>query len=144
MPDNSKPIAVGAALHTRGTQKRSPCAIDQAMEPCAIVIFGASGDLTSRKLVPSLYRLFINSLLPDEVLIVGTGRKPLEDARFREKMAGAVRAECSEPPDEERLASFIENIFYSPLDYADETTYRQLAKRLEELESVGIPGGNRI
>ena len=57
-----------------------------AADPCAIVIFGASGDLTKRKLIPALYELFTRGQLPDGTFVVGTARTPMSDEEFRESM----------------------------------------------------------
>ena len=64
--------------------------LEQTAEPCIVVIFGASGDLTKRKLVPALYRLVQERLLPAEFAIVGLARTEMSDGEFREKMKEAV------------------------------------------------------
>src|SRR5580704_16537371 len=66
------------------------CPIPQAVEPCALVIFGASGDLTKRKLVPSLYNLASYRLLPADFSIIGVARRPLPDEVFREQLGKAL------------------------------------------------------
>ena len=60
--------------------------------PCVVVIFGASGDLTSRKLIPALYNLACDGLLSERTALVGVGRSDLDDARFRALMAEALRS----------------------------------------------------
>ena len=77
-------------------------------DPCAIVIFGASGDLTRRKLFPAIYSLAVRNLLPDELAIVGVSRTEETDAEFRARMKEAVREFGRDPIDEKvwkRLAS---------------------------------------
>ena len=69
------------------TQTTEPTA-----QPITLVIFGASGDLTRRKLVPALYQLFKQKLLPPTLKIVGVARRPLSDQAFRRKMKEAVLA----------------------------------------------------
>src|SRR6266850_3121369 len=64
--------------------------LEKTAEPCTVVIFGASGDLTKRKLVPALYRLVQQRLLPAEFAIVGQARTPMTDDEFREKMRASV------------------------------------------------------
>jgi len=66
------------------------CLIDRLPDPCSVVIVGASGDLTARKVVPALFNLFINGGLPDPTLIVGCARTDLDDLSFRESMKNAV------------------------------------------------------
>ena len=60
------------------------CSTVQRSEPCAIVIMGATGDLTARKLIPALFNLYKNGGLPDPCIIVGCGRTPLSDDDFRQ------------------------------------------------------------
>lgn len=137
-------VQVGATVQTPETGKKSPCEIERATEPCAIVIFGASGDLTERKLIPSLFRLFINGLLPPEFLIIGTGRRDVGDEGFREKMKKALLSDSSFESKKKDLKEFLSTLYYEQLDYGDLNDYTKLSERLKELESVGIPGGNRI
>jgi glucose-6-phosphate 1-dehydrogenase len=76
-------------------------------EPCAVVIFGASGDLTQRKLIPALYSLACNRLLPAELGVVGVARTPMSDEKFRATMRQAVQEHGREELREdvwERLA----------------------------------------
>ncbi len=67
-----------------------PCAIE-IPGPCGLVIFGASGDLTKRKILPSVYRLQKNRLLPEEFFILGTGRTKMSTDQFRGEMLSAVK-----------------------------------------------------
>ena len=77
----------GAPFKIEEQGNQSACEIERATEPCSIVIFGASGDLTERKLLPSLFCLFSNGLLPSEFLIIGAARREMDDDSFREKMS---------------------------------------------------------
>ena len=67
------------------------CLIDGAIDPCTIVIVGASGDLTARKLMPALYNLYLNGGLPEPFLIVGCSRTKMSSEAFRDRMEKAVR-----------------------------------------------------
>src|ERR1700694_3096536 len=91
--------------------------LEKTAEPCIVVIFGASGDLTKRKLVPALYRLVQERLVPAEFAIVGQARTAMTDDEFRDKMKAAV-AEFSEAKqvDEELWNSFARGLFYLPAD----------------------------
>ncbi len=103
-------------------------------DPHIIVIFGASGDLTKRKLIPAIHQLYINHLLPDKFAIIGTSRTPLTDEEFRKRMIEFL------PPEGESNAKFLENIFYQTIDYELQDDYSKLGKRLESLkESLNIP-----
>src|SRR5258707_15584095 len=91
--------------------------LEQTADPCTVVIFGASGDLTKRKLVPALYRLVQERLLPAEFAIVGMARTEMTEDEFREKMKEAV-TQFSEAKkvDEEVWNSFAKGLFYLPSD----------------------------
>ena len=74
--------------------------------PLTIVIFGATGDLTGRKLLPALYHLFSKGRLPEEARIVGVARSPLSDSQFRDKMAGSIREQSPGDWKAERWEQF--------------------------------------
>jgi glucose-6-phosphate 1-dehydrogenase len=118
---------------------------ERVPEPATIVIFGASGDLTKRKLVPALYSLARDRLLPARFAVVGYARKPLTDDVFREDM----RAGCDEfarrrPVDPELWNTFANLLFYQEGSYDDPAAYQALKKRLEDIETqLGLPG-NRV
>src|SRR5439155_591955 len=92
---------------------REGLAVERIPEPATMVIFGASGDLTKRKLLPALYSLTRERLLPGRFAVVGYARRPLTDDAFRDEM----RAGCDElarrrPVDPEFCAAFARNIYY--------------------------------
>ena len=68
----------------------------EGVAPCTMVIFGASGDLTVRKLIPGLYELYGRGLLPDRFAVLGAGRTAMSDEQFRAAMAGALAAALAE------------------------------------------------
>lgn len=119
--------------------------IEQPAEPCVVVIFGATGDLTRRKLVPALFRLALQRLIPAEFAIVGVGRQPMSDEEFRSRMRDAL-AEFGDHDslDEETWDSFAAGIFYVPGDFNDAATYQQLKSRLEPIDQERGTQGNRI
>src|SRR5882757_5125007 len=82
------------------------------MPAISLVIFGATGDLTSRKLIPSLYRLFIKGRLPADVRIAGLARSPFTNETFREKLAPAVKEFVGADWEEKKWADFAGQIFY--------------------------------
>ena len=110
-----------------------------------MVIFGASGDLTKRKLLPALYSLTRERFLPSRFAVVGYARRPLDEDAFRADM----RAGCDEfarrrPVDDELWNGFARNLFYQAGGYDDPASFVALRKRLEEIEkSLGLPG-NRV
>ena len=110
--------------------------------PCALVVFGAGGDLTRRKLLPALYNLAAGGSLPDRFALVGVARMAQSTAEFRERMQAAV-GEFSrrrpEPPVWERFASSLEWITG---EFADPATYRSLGTQLRRLDQERQLEGN--
>jgi glucose-6-phosphate 1-dehydrogenase len=96
--------------------------------PCSIVIFGASGDLTSRKLAPALYHLFNEQLLPVPVRVIGFARRPKSDAAWREELWAAMQEYSrTKPLDAARWQEFASNLHYCQGDLTDPKAYGQLA-----------------
>ncbi|MDZ7583127.1 MAG: glucose-6-phosphate dehydrogenase [Deltaproteobacteria bacterium] len=122
-------------------QPADECRIPGRGEPCTIVIAGATGDLTARKLMPALFNLYCNDGLPEAFAIVGCGRSDLDDQRFRKKMAQAL-AEVN--TDRSRGRRFVEYLYYLPIAYDDPAAYTRLAGRLKEIDGRHHTGGNRI
>jgi glucose-6-phosphate 1-dehydrogenase len=131
------------------TTPSAPSATDQPdeshAEPCIVVIFGASGDLTKRKLLPALYALRHEKLLPPTGGIVGFARKPLSDEAFREEMrAGCTEYGRHKPPTPEAFDAFGKNIFFQQGDYDDPAAYRALKAKLDALDAQLGTAGNRV
>ena len=91
-----------------------------ANQPLTLVIYGASGDLTARKLVPSLFRLDRKRRLPEELHIVGVARSPYNDDSFREKMVKAIHEFAPDDWDESAWNSFARRLHYVSADAAKE------------------------
>ena len=91
--------------------------------PCCLVIFGASGDLTKRKLMPSLYLLHKNRVLPDRFFILGTGREKMTSEQFRAAMLAPVQEAYHKEFDQHAWQVFSDKLYYSPIDYANEASY---------------------
>jgi glucose-6-phosphate 1-dehydrogenase len=106
--------------------------------PCAFVIFGASGDLTKRLLVPALYNLAAARLLPDEFAVIGVARGDLSDDAFRSHMRDALREFTTGPVSPEIVRDLTARFSYLRGDFDDPNTYRMLSEKL----SAGRPGGN--
>lgn len=104
------------------------------MSSTILVIFGASGDLTARKLLPALYNLGVDSLLPEHFHLIGYGRSPMSDDAFRDSMRKAV-VEYSRRPLEEGLWSrMAPNLRYHAGPYDDLASFESLAKIIDEIE----------
>jgi glucose-6-phosphate 1-dehydrogenase len=104
------------------------------------VIFGASGDLTKRKLIPALYSLFIQGLLPDKFALLGVSRTALTDEAFREAMKSAI-LEFKEIDDISGIEAFAKKMFYTSIKVDDASTYYLVKMRLEKLRiELDIPG----
>lgn len=110
---------------------------------CVIVIFGATGDLTKRKLMPAIYELYCQGNLPVEFEVLGTSGSELTDEAFRLNMADAVKK--TEPAaDEKKLNSFLKRLHYVSMDFKDRARYAELAKKIKELDKTCGDNGNRI
>lgn len=108
-------------------------------DPCIIVIFGASGDLTARKLMPSLFRMFRKGYLPEKVAILGCARTALGNEEFRETMRSKC---CSGQDNDEPWSLFADKLYYQSIEYDQEQSYRTLRTRIEELQEKFVSEGN--
>jgi glucose-6-phosphate 1-dehydrogenase len=118
---------------------------DRTGEPCAVVIFGASGDLTKRKLMPGLYNLAVSRALPGGFAVVGVARRAKSDDDFRAEMKeGIARFSRRKPIDEAVWSDFERGVSYVSGTFEDAATYTKLAKQLEELEKERGVGKNRL
>ena len=112
-------------------------------DPCVVVIFGASGDLTKRKLLPALYHLEQAGLLPKEIAVVGVARRPLE-ATFAPDMKDGILAGGGVEESDPLLAPFVANIQYYAMNFDDDQGYAGLKTKLEEIDGKAGTQGNRL
>jgi glucose-6-phosphate 1-dehydrogenase len=124
---------------------QDPLRFERPAPECAIVIFGATGDLARRKLLPALYRLRVDRRLPAAFSVIGVSRRPLTDDQYRDSMLQAVH-EFSEntPVDADVWDSFARGLFYSPGDVSDPEAYHRLAARLAQIGDERQTGGNAL
>jgi glucose-6-phosphate 1-dehydrogenase len=120
----------------------SECATVPPGDPCAVVIMGATGDLTARKLIPSLFHMYQNDRLPDSFTIIGCGRTQLNDEQFRNKLASDM--ESAAPADRPGWTKFSKLIYYQAVGYEDLETFNTLARKLKELDGQHHTRGNRL
>ena len=118
------------------------CVMADRPDPCTIVIMGASGDLTSRKLIPALFNLYLNGGLPDPFLIVGSSRIELDDQKFRTRMQSALKKAGAY--NEARWPAFARALYYRPSDFKDQESFKSLAHSLRDLDKQFQTGGNRV
>src|SRR5687767_12192474 len=115
------------------------CRLDfgpKAIEPCTIVIFGASGDLTARKLIPALFHLFIEKQLPNPIRIVGFARREKTHESWRDEMGEALKKfSRTKNIDTAQWQEFAKNLFYCQGDFGDEKAYRGLAEQLASFKN---------
>jgi glucose-6-phosphate 1-dehydrogenase len=113
--------------------------------PCAVVIFGASGDLTKRKLIPALYNLAVSRLLPPGASIVGFARSGKSDEQFRnEQKENVAKFSRRKPLDEPVWNDFASGLFYCQANYDDPAGYQKLKAMLERLDKERGTRGNRL
>jgi glucose-6-phosphate 1-dehydrogenase len=112
--------------------------------PLTLVIFGASGDLTARKLIPSLYHLAGKRRLPDELRIVGVSRTPFSDDAYRDKLHESMRQFVGSGFDEEKWNSFARRVFYVPADAGKEGGLSPLQSWFEKNEGSTSETARRL
>jgi glucose-6-phosphate 1-dehydrogenase len=113
-------------------------------DPCILVIFGASGDLTSKKLMPALYSLALRRLLPESFGIVGAARSEESDDQFRERMKKAVQDNARDPFDNDVWEQLAGGMRYVTLDFADDQGEDELVEALNALDRERGTHGNRV
>lgn len=116
------------------------CLLDRSLEPGIMLIMGASGDLTARKLIPALYSLFLKGALPEAFVIVGCSRTAWNDEKFREKMRAALAAK----PDVDLAPwkNFAADLYYHQLEYDNFSGFQALAERVAALHRQKKTAGN--
>jgi glucose-6-phosphate 1-dehydrogenase len=118
----------------------------KAPDPCAIVLFGATGDLTQRKLVPALFRLARDGQLPAQFALVGFARRDWDDAKFRDEVRAMI-AEDGEPADPDFDAAwpgFAEHLFFASGTFDDPKGFANLKTKLEAIDEHSGTRGNRL
>jgi len=113
-------------------------------DPCAIVMFGASGDLARRKLLPALYDLALHSCLAPRFKLLGFARTDMNDDAFQRGAGEFLPKGDKAGADASKQKEFLQHLHYFHGNYDDPESYKKLAKRLEELDAEGQLGGNRL
>lgn len=113
-------------------------------EPCSIIIFGATGDLTHRKLIPALYNLAADGHLPSSVKIVGFARRKKTDEEFRSDLEQATRKFSRQPVDDALWTTFANQISYHCSEFDDLSGYHALSSRLNAIDTSSGTRGRRL
>lgn len=114
---------------------------ERSADPCVIVIFGASGDLTKRKLTPALFSLAEQHLIPSAFAVLGFARRPMSDEDFRSSQREFIGADRLNTPT---WKSFEEGLFYLASDFSDPAGYKKLADTLAKLDRERGTCGSRL
>src|ERR1700759_4806206 len=102
-------------------------------DPTVFVVFGGTGDLTSRKIGPALYNLFLDGWMPAQFSIIGTGRTKYTDEQFRENLHNDINQfSRSGKAVKEKWDEFAKNVYYQVSDVKDAETYKEFGKRIEK------------
>ena len=134
-----------AAFATDGQPARGSHEEPKTGDPHALIIFGGSGDLAARKLVPALYNLRRDGLLPERFAVVGQGRRPMDDATYRARLLEAAsKYSRSGAPQRESWDAFAQSLHYLRGDSSDDEGFARLTEELPSLEKAHGTGGNRI
>jgi len=126
-----------------------PSALEESIrnftaEPCTLVIFGGSGDLTKRKLVPAVYNLFLDGVLPSNFAILGLGRTPLSDHDFRASMRDGIITYSRQKLSDAKWKAFEQHLFYQAGSLDEPKLYQDMTARCETIEAALKLPGNRI
>ncbi len=117
---------------------------EHAPQPSTLVILGAAGDLAGRKLLPALYNLAVDGLLPAGCAVLGVARRAMDDAAFQASAQESVARYSRRPPDAARWPAFARTLRYQCGSLDDAAAYAELRRRLEKIEGEGGAPGVRI
>ncbi len=111
--------------------------------PCGLIIFGASGDLTYRKLIPALFNLYKKDLLPDEFYVLGCARTKMTDEEFRKRASISI-SESSSKNQQPEIDNFVRFCSYHSVDYYSRESYIDLSKKINKMDTEYNSYGNHI
>src|SRR5579859_1423190 len=114
-------------------------AAHKAVDPCSIVIFGASGDLTARKLIPALYHLFKEEQMPPDFRILGFARREKSDESWRQELREALNQfSRTKPVDDKVWGEFSQHLFYCRGDLTESEAYAAMEKKLASFNNEAL------
>jgi glucose-6-phosphate 1-dehydrogenase len=131
------------------TEALAPLRVGMTMQrvppPTTLVIFGATGDLAHRKLLPALFDLFCDGKLPEEFTILGYARRPKTDEEFRAEMQNSVKLFARHNPTmSDRWEKFAQGLFYHQAEFTDAQSCHPLSERLDQLDAERGTQHNRL
>jgi glucose-6-phosphate 1-dehydrogenase len=132
------------APRPEGNPLREGLRLERVPDPHVMVLFGATGDLSHRKVFPALAQLWRTNLLPLDWMLVAVGRRPYDDASFRTEVAASLAQWDRVQLEPEIARQFLERIVYHQGDFADEAAFDRLAGRLDEMDRECGTSGNRL
>ncbi len=136
MSDGAAAVSAKTKLTTKDSLRKVP-------DPCVVVIFGASGDLTERKLMPALFSLACEDFLPEQFAIVGVARSDMDNESFRQKTKEGIEKHSRLKPDQcDAWPKFAEDLVYHQANYDDPEGYSSLSKLLAKIDKKVGAGCN--
>jgi glucose-6-phosphate 1-dehydrogenase len=138
------PVMNRAADQSQVNPLREGLSTRAVPQPCVVVIFGATGDLTHRKLVPALYNLAADGELPPALAVVGVARRPKTNEEFRRELEEATRQFSRQPVRDEIWKSFGQSISYHQTEFGDVAGFKTLSEVLQKIDKEHGTRGNRL
>ncbi len=134
-----------SATTIRATTKERQPGAPHPPDPCLMVIFGASGDLTKRLLMPALYNLACDGLLPPQFAIIGIALDDFTTEQFRARMTEYIRQFNTRPTFDERVWNdFVARLYYTPGSFGDPQAYQRLARLVDQVDAEVQTEGNLL
>lgn len=113
-------------------------------EPCVLLIFGATGDLAQRQLIPALFSLYRQGRLPGGFAVLGCARSPLDAEAYRKRMQAACTRSCRQAPTEGEWAEFSRRLYYESGHFTDLSLFQRLNFALTRIDNAHATRGNRL
>src|SRR6202035_890766 len=135
---------LGMAIAKVPEEQEEAPASAEAAPPSAVVIFGSTGDLTKRKLIPALYNLAASGLLPDEFAVVAVGRQEIGHEEFRQDVRDDLRKFATGEVDPELVDWLVARTYYAPGDFTRADAYAGLDQAIRQAEQERGTGGARL
>jgi glucose-6-phosphate 1-dehydrogenase len=133
------------AAPAKQAEQDTPSSAVPLADPCVLVVFGASGDLTKRLLIPALYNLACDHLLAGRFALVGMARTELSSEQFRTQLSHDIKQFTTRSQVDPRIwEDLASRVHYVSGDYDDPSAYQRLAKVVEQLHAAGVPEGNLL